>query len=103
MILDRVPLLLVYTPSESEWVEAQVIHTEPLTAAYHLEGSIWVARITPQDDYYVWTTDAPPLVVSQDKGPDDIPGIRAKLLSMSGLEFLVRDVLDTGVDVEFSL
>lgn len=103
MILDRVPLLLVYTPAESEWVEAQVIHTEPLTAAYHLEGFIWVARIVRENDYYVWTDDAPPLVVSQDKGPDDIPGIRDKLLSMSGLEFLVRDVLDSGVDVEFSL
>lgn len=103
MILDRVPLLLIYTPTESEWVEAQVIHTDPLTAAYFLEGKIWCARIVRENDYYVWTTDAPPIVVSQDKGPDDIPGIRDKLLSMSGLEFLVRDVLDSGVDVEFSL
>lgn len=34
---------------------------------------------------------------------DSIPEIRVRLESTSALQFLCRDVLDTGVDVEFSL
>lgn len=103
MILDRVPLLIVYTPHESELVDATVVHTTPLTAMYTVDGALWIARITSQDDYYVWTDDTPPVVISQDKGSDAIPEIRARLESTSALQFLCRDVLDTGVDVEFSL
>lgn len=103
MILERVPLLLVYTPHESELVDAIIVHTAPLTAMYTVDGALWIARITLQDDYYVWTDDAPPVVISQDKGPDAIPEIRTRLERTSALQFLCRDVLDTGVDVEFSL
>ncbi|GIO93549.1 MULTISPECIES: hypothetical protein [Paenibacillus] len=103
MILDRVPLLLVYTPSESEMVDAWIVHTEPTTAMYEVDGALWIARVAPQNDYYVWTDDAPPVIISQDKGPDAIPEIRAELERTSALHFLCRDVLDTGVDVEFSL
>lgn len=103
MILERVPLLLVYTPSESELVDAIIVHTAPLTAMYTVDGALWVARIAPQSDHYVWTDDAPPVIISQDKGPDAIPEIRDRLLDSTALQFLCRDVLDTGVDVEFSL
>ena len=53
MILERVPLLLVYTPHESELVDAIIVHTAPLTAMYTVDGALWIARITLQDDYYV--------------------------------------------------
>lgn len=103
MILERVPLLLVYTPHESEFVDATVVHTAPLTAMYTVDGALWIARIAPQNDHYVWTADAPPVIISQDKGLDAIPEIRSVLLKTSALSFLCREVLDTGVDVEFSL
>ena len=103
MILERVPLLLIYTPAEREMVDAWIVHTAPTTVMYTVDNCLWVARVKSHGDHYVWTDAAPPVIISQDKGPDAIPEIRTKLQSMSGLEFLVRDVLDTGVDVEFSL
>lgn len=103
MILERVPLLLIYTPHESEMVDATVVHTEPLTAMYTVDGALWIARIAPQHDHYVWTDDTPPVIISQDKGPEAIPEIRSALLNTNALSFLCREVLDTGVDVEFSL
>ncbi|MHA2853401.1 hypothetical protein ACXZ7E_05420 [Paenibacillus lautus] len=103
MTLDRVPLLLIYTPAERELVDAWIVHTEPTTVMYTVDSCLWVARVKPQDDHYVWTSDAPPVIISQDKGLDAIPEIRAMLESTSALHFLCCDVLDTGVDVEFSL
>ncbi|MBY0158200.1 hypothetical protein H0178_20785 [Cytobacillus firmus] len=103
MILERVPLLLIYTPAEREMVDAWIVHTAPTTVMYEIDGALWVARVKSRDDHYVWTDDAPPVVISQDKGPDAIPEICARLESTSALQFLCRDVLDTGVDAEFSL
>ncbi|MFK4166647.1 hypothetical protein ACI2LM_10310 [Paenibacillus lautus] len=82
-------------------VDAWIVHTAPTTVMYEIDGALWVARVKSQGAHYV--CDAPPVIISQDKGPDAIPEIRARLEHMSGLEFLVRDVLDSGVDVEFSL
>lgn len=103
MILERVPLLLVYSPTESEMVDAWIVHTEPLCAVYEVDSCLWVARVKSRGDHYVWTDTEPPVVISQTKTVTDIPEIRAVLLKTSALMFLCRDVLDTGVDVEFSL
>ncbi|EGG36567.1 hypothetical protein [Paenibacillus sp. HGF5] len=103
MTLERVPLLLIYTPAEHEMVEAWIVHTAPTTVMYMVDNCLWVARVKSQGDHYVWTADAPPVIISQDKGPDAIPDIRAKLANTTALQFLCRDILDTGVDVEFSL
>lgn len=101
--MKHVKLRLIYAPGDGEAVDARIVSTDPLAAMYVVEGSLWISLIQPHDDYYVWVDDAPPIILAHSTNPDIIVPIRAKLLGMTGLDFLLRIVIPNRDDVEYGL